>query len=256
MAMCRPQQGIFISSDSGALVNSNFKDLRLDVNFEGAFECGLSSVNWIMHPDLKNVFSKLDWFNNDNFDKESNIEIQNIGNLSERDESAAKGPKHYKHAQRWQLANTLTNLFGETEALQIMCSICKNTETKELRGDVKTAAVHNKPISIWAVKELNTQHGFKIEIKNGDVVTNNLKELNEKLKEKEVYEDPIKVLNDNTEQVVLNITKNQYLSDIKDDIIKNLSHITLLEAGRGIGKIESIKTLTYKKLLILHFPCS
>lgn len=253
MAMCRPQQGIFISSDSDALVNSNFKDLRLDVNFEGAFECGLSSVNWIMHPDLKNVFSKLDWFNNDNFDKESNIEIQNIGNLSERDESAAKGPKHYKHAQRWQLANTLTNLFGETEALQIMCSICKNTETKELRGDVKTAAVHNKPISIWAVKELNTQHGFNIEIKNGDVITNNLKELNEKLKEKEVYEDPIKVLNDNTEQVVLHITKNQYLSDIKDDIIKNLSHITLLEAGAGYGKTEMIKSLKSKTLLILPF---
>jgi len=31
MAMCKPQQGIFISSDNNALLNTNFKDLRLDV---------------------------------------------------------------------------------------------------------------------------------------------------------------------------------------------------------------------------------
>ena len=33
MAMAKPQQGIFISSDNTALLNTNFKDLRLDVNF-------------------------------------------------------------------------------------------------------------------------------------------------------------------------------------------------------------------------------
>ena len=251
MAMAKPQQGIFISSDN-AYMNANFQDLRLDVNFEGAFDCGISSVNWIAHPDLKQIFSKLEWFNNDTFDKVNNIEIKNIGNINDRDSKYSKGPKHYKHAQRWQLANTLTNLYGETEAFKIMCEICKDTETKELKGDVKTAFIHNKPISLWAVKELNTNHGFKIEIKTNET-DDEVKRINEELKSKEVYEDPTKVLNDNTKQLVLNIKSNQYLSDIKDDIINNLSHITLLEAGAGYGKTEMIKSLKAKTLLILPF---
>lgn len=251
MAMAKPQQGIFISSDN-AYMNSNFQDLRLDVNFEGAFDCGVSSVDWIAHPDLKQIFSKLEWFNNETFDKTNNIEIQNIGNITDRDVNKSKGPKHYKHAQRWQLANTLTNLFGETDAFKIMCEICKNTETKELRGDVKTAFIHNKPISLWAVRELNAQHGFSIEVKS-NAFDEETKKIDEELKNKDVNEDPIRVLNDNTKQVILNIKSNQYLSDIKDEIINNLSHITLLEAGAGYGKTEMIKSLKAKTLLILPF---
>ena len=46
---------------------------------------------------------------------------------------------------------------------------------------------------------------------------------------------------------------NQYLSDIQDDIVKNLGNITLLEAGAGYGKTEMIKSLKSKTLLILPF---
>lgn len=253
MAMAKPQQGIFVSSDE-AIMNMNFKDLRLDVNFEGAFDCGVSSVDWIAHPDLKQIFSKLEWFNNDNFDKETNIEISNIQNLQERDVKSAKGPRHYKHAQRWQLANTLTNFFGEDKAFAIMCEICKETSTKELKGDVKTASLHNKPISLWAVRELNNQHGFKIQIKNNDLFAEETKKLDEELKQNtDVKIDPTKVLNDRTKQIILNIKSNQFLSHIKDDIIANLGHITLLEAGAGYGKTEMIKSLKSKTLLILPF---
>ena len=49
------------------------------------------------------------------------------------------------------------------------------------------------------------------------------------------------------------LKSNQYLSDIKDDIIDNLDHITLLEAGAGYGKTEMIKSLKAKTLLILPF---
>ena len=53
--------------------------------------------------------------------------------------------------------------------------------------------------------------------------------------------------------VTFHINKNQYLSDIKDDILKNLSHITLLEAGAGYGKTEMIKAFKAKTCLILPF---
>ena len=252
LAMAKPQQGIFISSDQ-ALMNTNFKDQRLDVNFETAFDTGIESINWITHPDLKEVFSKLEWFTNENFDKDKDVEVANLEHLLERDTSRSNGKRHYKHAQRWQLANTLTNIYGPDKALEILIDICQGTEIKELKGDVRTASIHHKPISIWAVTELNKRHGFKIEIKGSDTYKEELEKVEEEIKTEDNTIDPTKVLNDKTPLVRLHLNANQYLSDIKDDILKNLSHITLLEAGAGYGKTEMIKAFKSKTLLILPF---
>jgi len=253
MAMAKPQQGIFISSDDKALMNMNFKDLRLDVNFESAFVSGVESINWISHPDLKDIFHKLEWFNTDK--ETDDIDIGTITGINDRDESKSLGRKHYKHAQRWQLANTLTSIYGYDDALKMMVEICKGTTKRELAGDVKTASIHNKPISTWAIKELNSQHGFNLKIKSDDLYKKEIEKLEETINNKDENqgEDPIKVLNDNTEHVELHLKANQYLSDIKDDIMKNLSHITLLEAGAGYGKTEMIKSLKAKTILILPF---
>ena len=251
MAMAKPQQGIFISSDE-AYLSTNFQELRLDVNFEPAFDAGMETVNWISHPDLKKIFNKLEWFTDDSFVEKQNIEIANVENIHDFDISKSKGRKHYKHFQRWQLANTLTSLFGEQKAFTIMCQICKNTSARELKGDVKTAAIHNKPISQWAVNELNKFHGFNIKLKD-DANNAKLDELALEINNSDDKIDPIKILNDKTNKTMLYMTKDQYLSDIKDDIIKNLDHITLLEAGAGYGKTEMIKSLKAKTMLILPF---
>lgn len=250
MAMAKPQQGIFISSDKKAKMNVNFQDLRLDANFETAFDTGIESINWISHPDLKAIFAKLEWFNNDKFNSRSNVDITEIDNIDERDKSKSI-KKHYKHAQRWQLANTLTSLYGFDKALALMCEICDGTEYKELRGDIKTASIHNKPISIWAVKELNKYHGFKIELKNADKEYDGVAE--EIITKDEEKQNPTEVLNNKSNVVNLYLKKNEYLSHLKDDIISNLSHITLLEAGAGYGKTEMIKSFKAKTLLILPF---
>lgn len=252
MAMAKPQQGIFISSDNSALLNTNFQDLRLDVNFESAFTNGVESINWISHPDLKEIFHRLEWFNNDHTSTD-NVEISNISGINDRDVSKSLGRQHYKHNQRWQLANTLTSIYGEQKALEIMLEICRNTPRRELAGDVKTAAIHNKPISVWAVKELNKQHGFNLKIKAQDVYKTEIEKIDEVIQNSNDDLDPIRVLNDNTDFVKLSLRHNQYLSDIKDDIIRNLSHITLLEAGAGYGKTEMIKSLKAKTILILPF---
>ena len=253
MAMGKPQQGAFISSDFNPLVSTNFNDLRLDINFESAFNNGIESINWVAHPDLKLIFRKLEWFTNSNIDK--TVEIKSVTDIQDRDVSKNK-KIHYKHAQRWQLANTLTSLYGEEKALQIMLEICAETPYKELKGDVKTAAIHNKPVSIWGIQTLNKNHGFKIQIKESlDKKQNNeLDEINNKIQnEKNNSVDPTKILNDNISKVILHLNYNQYLSDIKDQIIENLGKITLLEAGAGYGKTEMIKSLTDKTLLILPF---
>lgn len=251
MAMAKPQQGIFITSDSKALLSTNFIDLRLDANFETAFDTGLESIDWISHPDLKNIFSKLEWFNTENNQKKS-VEISKISDINDVDPSKCIR-RHYKHAQRWQLANTLTSIYGYDKALQYMCAICDGTDYKELRGDVKTASIHDKPISVWAVKQLNKYHGFSIKIEDDNIYKEDQDNL-VKDNDKEETQSPTDILHDGDSNIVrLHLTSKQYLSDIKDDIITNLSHITLLEAGAGYGKTEMIKAFKAKTLLILPF---
>ena len=144
-------------------------------------------------------------------------------------------------------------MYGSDKAYEVLCEICQGTSSRELRGDIKTASIHNKPISIWAVKELNKFHGFKIEIKtpNEEYEKKVNKIIDEVKKDNKV--DYVKLITDKNDKVTLNITKKQYLGDIKDEIISKLSKITLLEAGAGYGKTEMIKALKAKTLLILPF---
>ena len=58
MAMAKPQQGIFITSDDNAIMNTNFMNLRMDVDFEPSFDTGVESINWITHADYKEM---LEW---------------------------------------------------------------------------------------------------------------------------------------------------------------------------------------------------
>lgn len=252
-AMAKPQQGIFISSDN-AYMNTGFMDLRLNVTFEAAINTGIESINWITHPDLKEIFAKLEWFDNDVFNKRTNVDMNNIENIDERNLKKDVGPIHYKYPQRWQLANTLTSLYGEQKALDIMVNICQGTDRKELRGIVHTASIHNKPLTKWAINELNNKHGFAIKIKEDmNEVEKNMQEVDKLLTTTTAENDPIHVLNDKTEKLTFYITKDQYLSDIKDQIFGNLSKITLLEAGAGYGKTEMIKSFKGKVLLVLPF---
>lgn len=252
MAMAKPQQGIFITSDSKALLSTNFIDLRLDANFETAFDTGLESIDWISHPDLKNIFAKLEWFNTENNQKKS-VDITAVSDINDVDPSKCIR-RHYKHAQRWQLANTLTSLYGYDKALQYMVAICDGTDYKELKGDVKTASIHDKPVSVWAIKQLNKYHGFNIKIEDDNIYKEEQKSLTTNEEDEKIFKSPTDVLNDKDDNLVkLHLNKDQYLSDLKDDILKNLNHITLLEAGAGYGKTEMIKAFKAKTLLILPF---
>lgn len=253
MAMAKPQQGSFIAHDDSAMMSTNFQDLRLDVNFEGSIDNGIETIDWISHPDLKLVFKKLDWFANEAFEKGTNVNMSDIEEVDTRDKKKSLGRKHYKHAQRWQIANTLVAIYGEQKALEIILEICKDTPYRELAGDIRTASIHNKPISVWAIKELNEQHGFNLKI-NGDIYKNDIENIEKELNDNDrTFNDPTRVLNDKSVTKVIRITKDQYLSDVKQEILDNLSHITLLEAGAGYGKTEMIKAFKAKTLLILPF---
>lgn len=252
MAMCKPQQGIFIPSDE-SYINTNFIDKRLDFNFEDSINDGVENINWIFHPDLNEIFQKLEWFNTED-KREKPAEISNFSEVLDAGYDGTHNPKHYKHAQRWQLANTLTNIFGAEQAFTILCNICKDTPERELKGDIRTASIHNKPISNWAIEELNKFHGFKIKVKEDEaLVTEKIEEIDKEIASNPDEVDPLKVINDKIKKVNLYIRKDQYLSDIKNDILANLGKITLLESGAGTGKTEMIKAMQKKTLLVLPF---
>lgn len=134
-----------------------------------------------------------------------------------------------------------------------MIAICEGTPSHELRSICATASTHNKPIAPWAINELNKYHGFSIKIKDTEDSAKAKAELLEKEIAKDDTVDPIQILNENMDTTALHIKKDQYLSDIQNDILSNLKHITLLEAGAGYGKTEMIKRLEGRVLLILPF---
>ena len=169
---------------------------------------------------MKDIFHKLEWFNLTNTTED--VEVTNISGINVSDRDAAKNiKKHYKHAQRWQLANTLTNIYGYDKALQYMVEICKDTPYKELKGDCKTAEIHQKPISIWAVKQLNEYHGFNLKFDDAQNMYNEQQKALENINDIEITEQPTG-LQQTSNLVTFHINKNQYLGDIKDDIIKKI----------------------------------
>ncbi len=252
-AMGKPQQAALVPYDNTSQLNANFKDLRLDVNFETAFHNGIASIDWMKITELQKMFEKIEWFSEDEFNRDNDLKKDDIEEISDWEPNKSK-PRHYKHYDRWRLANTLTALYGQDKALGIMTHICSDTSISELKGDIKTAATHNKPIDMWAINELNNKHGFSIKI-NKNVYAEKQKELEASSEDGSV--SPLKEsgnLSFNTPpNVVFNIKHNEFLSVIKDDIIKNLSSMTLLEAGAGYGKTEMVKAFKSKTLLILPF---
>ena len=250
MAMAKPQQGSFIAYDGDAMMSTNFQNVSITIDVDRAYKEGVSAVETVGHPDLNAVFAKLRWFSDESFSEKTDISKDDV-EVGERDLKKARGKKHYKHAQRWQLANTLVALFGEDKGLDIMIGICDETPVKELRGDCHTAAIHSKPVSKWAISELNKYHGFNIKYSDEEEERQN-EETRVVATGKVDDNRPFWEVAD-TNGVELTIKHNQYLSDIKDEIVSNLGQFTLLEAGAGYGKTEMIKALKEKTLLVLPF---
>jgi len=252
LAMFKPQQGAFIGYDENILVNSNFFEDFIYVNFDNIEDIGYDGViDWVTYPDLKELFKRWEWFAEDK-DEEIEINVKEARPL----EVDTHNKFHYKHHERWRLANTLVKLYGLQTGTRYLRMICTNDiPTKEIQADCVTASRHQKPIDVWAVNRLNTQHGFKIKL---DV---------DSAEEKKDEDDAMSVMGkveliDSPTAIKsskfykeFHITKDQYLGDIKGDLLKNVGRVTLIEAGAGVGKTEMVKSLVRDgKKVIMVMP--
>ena len=233
LAMFKPQQGAFIGYDPKPLFNTKFFEDFIYVNFDNVEDMGHPDIDWVTYPDLKEVFKRWEWFEDD--EKDVKIEIKAAPEL----EVDSHNKVHYKHFERWRLANTLVKLYGLEQGYKYLRMICSNNiPDKELQADCITASRHNKEVDTWAVNRLNTQHGFKIKMNVAQEEVN-LQELYSSI---DNIENPT-LIKESAHTKTFYIKKNQYLGNIKYELLKNIGRITLIEAGAGVGKTEMVKSL-------------
>lgn len=234
LAMFKPQQGAFIGYDEHPLFSTHFFEAFINVNFDNVEDMGHPDVDWVSHPDLKEVFKRWEWFE-DNDSEQPEIDVKDAPEL----EFNTHTPVHYKHFERWRLANTLVKLYGQEKGYVYLRMICSNAiKNKELQSDCITAARHQKPIDVWAVNRLNTQHGFKIKLNIAQQETN----LNDIVSTMDNIDNPT-LLRESPHTHTFNIKANEYLGDIKWSLLDSCGLVTLIEAGAGVGKTEMVKSL-------------
>lgn len=249
MAMFKPAQGAYIPYDDNPLFSTNFFEDYIYVNFDNIEGLGDPDVNWVTYPDLLEVFNKYDYFIDEN-----KTEVK----VTEASEPIIdRGFKiHYKHYDRWRLANTLVKLYGIQKAQNYLRRICSDkVSTREIQGDCRTAATHDKPVDQWAINQLNRYHGFNIKTESDkeekpidvDDIVNSINEI----------KNPLSFTQAKHTTEFL-IKQNEYLGTHYKKILKECDkyRITLLEAGPGMGKTEMVKMLVdkgFKVLLIMPF---
>lgn len=246
LMMFKPQQGAFIGYDEHPLISTRFFEDFIYVNFDNIEDLGHPDIDWITHPDLKMLFKRWEWFDEED-SQQINIEVLEKPEL----EFNTNTKVHYKHFERWRLANTLVNLYGKEQGYKYLRHICSNNvKDKELQADCITAARHTKPVDPWAVNRLNSIHGFKIKLNIQD----------SSFDEAEIFTSMEKISNptlikESLDTMNYYLTKDQYLGNIRNQLLDNINRITLLEAGAGVGKTEMVKQLVRDgKKIIMVMP--
>ena len=248
LMMFKPQQGAFIGYDEHPLINTGFFEDFIYVNFDNVEEIGHPDIDWVTYPDLKEIFKRWEWFEDSDEDEGLNIEVLEKPELT----FDMHNKVHYKHFERWRLANTLVKLYGKDTGYKYLRSICANSiKDKELQADCITAARHEKPVDVWAVNRLNTQHGFKIKLNIHD----------ETFDEASIFTSMDKIDNptlikESKYTKTYHIKKDEYLSHIRYQLLEDCGRVTLIEAGAGVGKTEMVKQLVNegkKVMMVMPF---
>ena len=246
MHMDKPQQGAFIGYDEHPLISTRFFEDFIYVNFDNVDDIGHPDIDWVTHPDLKEAFKRFEWFENDTSDQ---INIEGLDKPELKFDTHTK--VHYKHFERWRLANTLVKLYGLEKGNRYLRMICSNNiKDKELQADCITANRHDKPIDVWAVNRLNSTHGFQIKLNVQDSAFN----------EAEIFSamdriDNPTLIKESDDLKIYNLTKDQYLGNIRWQLLDDLGRVTLLEAGAGVGKTEMVKQLVREgKRIVMVMP--
>jgi hypothetical protein len=246
LAMFKPQQGAFIGYDEHPLINTKFFEDFIYMNFDNIEDLGHPDIDWVTYSDLKEIFRRWEWFEDDD-SNDIEVEVKEAKDL----EFDTHNKIHYKHNERWRLANTLVKLYGLEKGFKYLRLVCSNNiSDKELQADCITAARHQKPIDTWAVSRLNSQHGFQIKLN----ITNESFDESTIFNSVDKIDNPTLIIQSKNTKT-FHISKDEYLGNIKWELLENVGRVTLIEAGAGVGKTEMIKSLVRDgKKVIMVMP--
>ena len=85
LAMFKPQQGAFIGYDPEALFSTHFFEDFLYMNFDNVEDMGHPDVDWVTYPDLKEVFKRWEWFEDNDEDSLQNVSEDEFYTISKED---------------------------------------------------------------------------------------------------------------------------------------------------------------------------
>ena len=241
-AMEKPQQGAFIGYDPHPYINTRFFEDFIYVDFDTPTDLG-GNTDWVTHPDLKQIFKGREW-----------IEDLEVTGLDIKIKATplqinACTKIHYKHAERWRLANTLVAIYNKSDGYRYLRMICTNDiKDAELKGLCNTAHIHKKGVDPWAVNRLNAVHGFNIKMTIED----------KNFDETEIFTamdrvDNPTIIYESKHVKTFNLKATEYLGNIINELLEACGRITLIEAGAGVGKTEMVKMLvrTGKRVLMV-----
>lgn len=228
ISMGKPAQGAFLGYDPHPYINTHFFEDFIYVDFDTDTE-----IDWITHPDLKHVFKDKNFIDN-TLDKCLDIKAEAMPLMDMNCKRI-----HYKYNDRWRLANTLVALYGGPQGYKYLRQICTlDIKDMELRGYCSTANKEKKPIDPWAVQKLRDNHGFDIKM----TIDNKNFDESEIFSSMDRIDNPT-IIYQSKHVKTFNLKANEYLGNIRNEILDACGLVTLIEAGAGVGKTEMVKTL-------------
>ena len=242
-AMEKPSQGAFIGYDPHPYISTSFFEDFIYYDFDTPIDMG-GNTDWVTHPDLKEIFKGREWIE----DLEASLDIK-IDAKPLQINTCTK--IHYKHNERWRLANTLVAAYGKADGYRCLRMICTNDiKDAELKGLINTAHIHKKGVDPWAVNRLNAVHGFDIKMTIED----------KNFDETEIFTamdrvDNPTIIYQSKHVKTFNLKANEYLGNIRTELLEACGRITLIEAGAGVGKTEMVKMLVRNgKRILMVMP--
>lgn len=269
-ALAKISQAMFITADKDLLINDNFDFTTLDIQQEEIDKLYEDNQTFDLSRLKRSFDFALNRFddssNDENLLKKENIDILGFG------DTTTITPQNYNNEERYRLAYTLANIHdvrpdsGHYKLIEsIFLQMCRGNpkyerEKSQWAASFRSAAQRNStgtsPIIWWAIKELKTKHGYKIDTKNFKETTNREIILEHNTEDKIADSILTDVVIDHVFRLPISdeihLKSDEYIGTVSETLLSTFKlGLNYLMARPGLGKTEFIKMLTRSGLRVM-----
>lgn len=262
-AMAQPNQLTALSYDAEARFNPNFIDLYPVIYFHKPPVTGLSDDEWLTHPAVLNKFSR--WFsdfevnskifNGIDIVRDINLNIKiddsfELNNVKQIDINMLDKGDRYR--TRYRVANTIMDLYGNTETARLLVHHILQSEKTKTRGQINSfissAVANRKKADMYMVHTLQ-KLGLKLEVSQE---TDEAARVQELTRAEHTLKHSNYIFRSIPADKVIQLQDNEYLAHSKDRILSAFDcyKLNLIESPPNTGK-----TTLFKELAKTHRVC-